>query len=308
MQEVRAVHRVALRISGSTSLNVSNLLDHTTSEEYKIAMTRMRADHAKASGESPAMSSTIGRYLSTIDKGTQARMRRKFDVCYTMAKESIPFAKYPALLALEACHGVDLGPAYSTPDSAKIFTGYIAASQHQAFVNTFPKSHFCSFLMDGTTDAGNQEDGLVVFVDCSRYDTTQEITPRTRTLVHSQSRAGRCQWSSGVPWRRAEASGCGQCPRHGQSARSGRKASASWSGTDEAAVKVGEHSGLKGQLQRALPWLFWSWCYAYRLELACKDAVSTPCSPVEKRCCLVYTTCARSLQGSHESLPALWKI
>ena len=101
MQEVQAVHRVALRISGSTSLNVSNLLDHTTSEEYKIAMTRMRADHAKASGKSPAMSSTIGRYLSTIDKGTQARMRRKFDVCYTMAKESIPFAKYPALLALE---------------------------------------------------------------------------------------------------------------------------------------------------------------------------------------------------------------
>ena len=67
-------------------------------------------------------------------------MRRKFDVCYTMAKESIPFAKYPALLALEAYHGVNLGPAYSTPDSAKIFTGYIAASQRQAFVNTLSKS------------------------------------------------------------------------------------------------------------------------------------------------------------------------
>ena len=46
-----------------------------------------------------------------------------------MEKESIPFAKYPALLALEAHNGVDLGPAYNTPDSAKIFTGYIAASQ-----------------------------------------------------------------------------------------------------------------------------------------------------------------------------------
>ena len=71
-------------ISGSSNLKVSNLLDHATSEVHKVAMTRMCANHAKASGESPAMSSTIGRYLSTIDKGTQARMRRKFDVCYTM--------------------------------------------------------------------------------------------------------------------------------------------------------------------------------------------------------------------------------
>ena len=64
------------------------------------------------------MSSTIGRYLSTIDEGTRARTRRNFDVCYAMAKESIPFAKYSALLALEARHGVDFGPAYSTSNSA----------------------------------------------------------------------------------------------------------------------------------------------------------------------------------------------
>lgn len=59
----------------------------------------------KASGESPVISFTIGRYLSTLDEGNQARWRRKFDVHYAMAKESILFAKYPALLALEACHG-----------------------------------------------------------------------------------------------------------------------------------------------------------------------------------------------------------
>lgn len=42
----------------------------------------------------------------------------KVDVCYTIAKESIPFAKYPAFLALEAHHGVDLDSAYGTPASA----------------------------------------------------------------------------------------------------------------------------------------------------------------------------------------------
>ena len=82
----------------------------------------MHADQAKASGESPAISSTIACYLSMLDEGNQARLRWMFDVCYAMAKESIPFAKYPALLALEARHGVYLGTANDTPDSAKAFT------------------------------------------------------------------------------------------------------------------------------------------------------------------------------------------
>ena len=28
-------------------------------------------------------------------------------------------------------------------------------------------------------------------------------------------------------------------------------------------------------MQRALPWLFWAWCYAHRLELACHDSLSS---------------------------------
>ena len=58
-------------------------------------------------------------------------MAKKFDVRFMMAKESLPFTKHPALLELESHHGVDLGPAYRTPDSAKAFTSYIAKSQHQ---------------------------------------------------------------------------------------------------------------------------------------------------------------------------------
>ena len=46
-------------------------------------------------------------------------------------------------------------------------------------------------------------------------------------------------------------------------------------GTDDATVNIGENNGLKGQIQRALPWVFWGWCYAHWLELACKDAFSS---------------------------------
>ena len=78
-----------------------------------------------------------------------------------MAKESISFAKYPAIVELESRHGVNLGPAYRTPDSAKAFTGYIAASLHQRFLDKFTSPvgpSIFSFLIDGTMDAGNQED------------------------------------------------------------------------------------------------------------------------------------------------------
>lgn len=36
--------------------------------------------------------------------------------------------------------------------------------------------------------------------------------------------------------------------------------------------RFSEFNGLRGQMQQALPFLFWSWCYAHRLELACRDA------------------------------------
>ena len=59
-------------------------------------------------------------------------MGRIFEVRFMMAKESIAFAKYPSLLELEKRHGVDLGHAYTTADSAKLFTGFIAKSQRQS--------------------------------------------------------------------------------------------------------------------------------------------------------------------------------
>ena len=43
-------------------------------------------------------------------------------------------------------------------------------------------------------------------------------------------------------------------------------------GTDGASVNIAEQNGMKGKLQRELPWLFWGWCYAHRLELACKNS------------------------------------
>ena len=74
---------------------------------------------------------------------------------------------------------VHLGFACSTPDSAKLFTSVIAKSQCQTFLDTL-SGNFFSFLMDSSVDAGNKEDKLIVLVYCAKYDSTREVTPKTR--------------------------------------------------------------------------------------------------------------------------------
>ena len=98
-------------------------------------------------------------------------MRRKFDLCYMMAKEGIAFEKYVPLYELEARHDINLGPAYKTAPSAKLFTHYIAESQRQQFFQSLSETKFCSFLMDGSTDAGNIEQELVILLSCEKDDT-----------------------------------------------------------------------------------------------------------------------------------------
>ena len=83
--------------------------------------------------------------------------------------------KYSAIHELGSCHGVDLGQSYATKDCAKSFTHYIAESQHNAFMGSLSTAHFYSFIMDGTTDAGNVEDELIVIMSFRKDDTTGEV-------------------------------------------------------------------------------------------------------------------------------------
>ena len=106
-----------------------------------------------------------------MDRSLQERMGKKFDICYMLVKESLPFRKYPVIHELESRHGVDLGQSYATKDSAKSFTHCIAESQRRAFVERLLNKQFYSFLMDGTTDASKVEDELVVIMSFRKDDT-----------------------------------------------------------------------------------------------------------------------------------------
>lgn len=84
-----------------------------------------------------------------------------------MAKEGMAFNKFPALHALEERHEVDLGFSYKNAPPAKTFTHNIDENQRQNFLaSLFATSSFYSFLMDGSTDAGNVKDELCSIQFC----------------------------------------------------------------------------------------------------------------------------------------------
>lgn len=263
-------------IAGDVSQKVSNVVDHAKSEQHKLAMSQLRLEQAKATNAPVTFYAPIAQSFMKIDETAQERLMKKFDICYVMAQENMAFRKYKALHQLEARHGVDLGQSYATKDSAKSFTHYIAQSQRQDFQHSLRSSHFYSFLMDSTTDAGNIEDELIVILYCEKDDTASEIRSCARFFeVAVPKRAdtdgliaclGSALEDLGVEDVLSRSSVLGV--QHNPVLIGG--------GTDGASVCIGEHNGMKGKLQRELPWLFWAWCFAHRLELACKDALSSP--------------------------------
>ena len=127
--------------------------------------------------------------------------------------------------------------------------------------------------MDGSTDKGRVENELFVILFCRRDDTLQEVKTCARyfcVLEPTKADANglvECLCTVGVEnlLQRESILGIHEIPV------------LVGCGTEGASVNVSDQNGMRGKLQAALhvPWLYWAWCYAHRLELACKDAFSS---------------------------------
>ncbi len=269
-------------IDGSNNHKTSNVSDHARSEPHKAAMMLLRKEQAKTRNEPITSYSPIARSLlsTSMDPAVRERVKKKFDISFVLAKEHIPFTKYPAIHQLEERHGVDLGAAYKNRDSAQNFTHYIAESQRRQLQTDLGASdcNFYSVLMDGSTDKGRVENELFVMLFCRKNDTLQEIQTCARFFCVMEPS-------------KADADGLVDClstalKRMGIKNLLEREDVLKHPsdselpvlvgcGTDGAAVNVSGQNGMRGKIQAALPWVYWAWCYAHRLELACKDAFSS---------------------------------
>ena len=127
-------------INGSYNHRTNNIVDHAQSEQHKASMDHMHTAVAEAKSIPIVTYSPLARSLMTLNSQEKARLMKKFDICYVLAREGIAFKKYPSFHALEQKHGVDLGSSYMWPDFAKTFT------QRQAFFNFVSESSTSVFL------------------------------------------------------------------------------------------------------------------------------------------------------------------
>ena len=132
-------------ITGSTNQKLSNVLNHACSNQHKLSMSLLRVEQAKGTNRPVTTYPSIAQSLLSMDRLLRERMGKKFDICYMLAKENLPFRKYPAIHELESCHGVDLGQSYAAKDSAKSFTHCIAESQRSAFVESLSNNGSTAF-------------------------------------------------------------------------------------------------------------------------------------------------------------------
>ena len=106
---------------------------------------------------------------ANINEATKAKLKRKFDVAYMIAKENLSFTKMKSICELEERHGTDLGAGYKNDHSCATFVEFIAREQLESVVTSVAKSRFFSLQADGSTDSGNTENKLFMILYLDPY-------------------------------------------------------------------------------------------------------------------------------------------
>lgn len=150
----------------------------------------------------------------------------------------------------------------SKSNAGKTFCHFIAESKREQLVEKLTKAQFFSILMHGSTDTENIDDEmfLVLWCDVDHEDemvyTNMSYFAVDRPKKVDAQRLFDCLESSlgrlGI-----QAVDAKQCKM-----LIGIE-------TDGASANV----GLKGLVEKQVPWLYWSWCLAHCLELSVKDAL-----------------------------------
>ena len=102
----------------------------------------------------------IVRALSVMDDASRQTLKKKFEVVFTIAKNSMAMMKMKPICELEERHGVDLGQGYRNNQACASFFEFIALDQQRSLVEALSRVNFYSLQADGTTDSGNIEDEL----------------------------------------------------------------------------------------------------------------------------------------------------
>ena len=252
-------------VVGADSVRTSNIKDHSTSDMHTHAMMLLRKEQAVSNNDDPSTYAPIAKALHTLPEGDKGTLRVKFDIAHTIAIQQLAYTNYPVFCQLFGKHGVNVGIAYQNENAGKTFCHFIAESRREKLVENLFRAKFFSVLMDGSTDSASIDDELFLVVWCDANGSDQKV--HTKMSFFAVARPDS-----------VTAKGLFEClqgclGRIGITAIDGEQCKMLVGiGTDGASANIAA-AGLKGLVEKEIPWIYWSWCLAHRLELAVKDAL-----------------------------------
>ena len=183
------------------------------------------------------------------------------------------------LCQLEERHG------YKNKLACATFIGYIAQEQRQGLVASLSRARFFGLQADGSTDAGNIEDEVFLAVYCDPRAADGRVHVHSKFfLVRRPALPGLTGRPVCLPQAGLDYVGVSDCEKK----------------LIGASVNMGA-CGLRGFLQASMPWIVVFWCFAHRLELALKDALSkTYFTTVGELLLRIYYLYKKSPKKCHE--------
>ncbi len=160
---------------------------------------------------------------------------------------------------------MNVGTAYRNQNACKTFCHFIAEARRKEIVEKLSNAKKCSLLMDASTDTGNIDDEMFLVVWCD-LDCDDE-------MVHTKM-----SYFAVVRPKQVDAQGLFNClqsslhrlgipavdPEHCKMLVG--------IGTDGASANIAG-GGLRGLVEKNIPWLYWSWCLAHRIKLLDEESL-----------------------------------
>lgn len=245
-------------IDGSRNLRVSSFKDHAASDMHARGMLLLR----KESSSSVSDYAPIAKAFHRLDSGTEALLSKKFEIAYFIAKQNLSFLKMgPLCELLERLSGSSIGLTYRNDKACSSFVHYIAKDLQLQLLDTLSKVSFFSIQSDGSTDLRNIEEELFLIQYLNSGPANKQIIVENVFLAVRQPKS-----STGL--------GLFQCFENTMAyiGISDWKERLVGYGCDGTSANMAP-GGLRGHLERVVPWIVMLWCIAHRLELSISDSL-----------------------------------
>lgn len=151
-------------------------------QKYAKSNGHLRAQTAVLAMQKPVRETVIAQSFNKGKKDEEEKARREVVVnmttAYFIAKEKIPFSKFPGLINLQKKNGLQISSTYANDKSCAEMVSVLGKVFKERTVSGINQSNYISVMADGATDAGGLENETVF----CRYLTDGQ--PVNRLLGH----------------------------------------------------------------------------------------------------------------------------